>query len=190
MDDNVPKENLCLFKDVLECSIAYELSEDYLSKAQKGKVIHCSNRRKDSLNETIGSSSIQCHKNFYVTYTSNDHRNRYLKRKWAAEPGTSQVKRSRRSWTGILDLKKHCIICGEYCTVIRDKKHPDRLKKNRGFRCTTADRGKENLSSKETPLQVNENENAYITSERKYVLLKVQQDVFLKVTTISLCGNP
>ena len=175
MDDDVPKENLCLFKDVLECSIAYELSEDYLSKARKEKVIQCSNRGKDSLHETIGSSRIQCHKNFYVTYTPNDHRNRYLKQKWAEEPGTSEVKRSRRSSTGILDLKKHCIICGEYCTVIRDKKHPDRWKKNRGFRCRTADRGKGNLSSKETPLQVNENDNAYKkTSERKSVLLKVQ----------------
>ena len=138
-------------------------------------MIQCSNRQKDSLHETIGSSSIQYHKNCYATYTSNDHRNRNLKRKWAEESGAPQVKRSRRSSTGILDLKKHCIICGEYCTVIRDKKHPDRWKKNRGFRCRTADRGKGNLSSKETPLQVNENDNAYkITSERKSVLLKVQ----------------
>ena len=33
MDDEVPKENLCIFKDVLECSITYQLSEDYLSEA-------------------------------------------------------------------------------------------------------------------------------------------------------------
>ena len=75
MDDEVPKKNLCISKDVLECSITYELSEDYLSEDRKEKVIQCSNRRKISLHETIGSSSIQYHKNCYVTYTSNDHIN-------------------------------------------------------------------------------------------------------------------
>ena len=72
--DKIFKER---FKNVLECSVAYELSEDYLSEAQIKKVIQCSNRKKDSL----GSSSIQYHKSYYVTYTSNDHVNRYLKRK-------------------------------------------------------------------------------------------------------------
>lgn len=75
----------------------YKLSENYLSKAQKEKVIQCSSRRKDSLQETIGSMSIQYHKNGYVIYTSNDHINRYLKRRCTEEPRTSQVKRSRRS---------------------------------------------------------------------------------------------
>ena len=37
-----------------------------------------------------------------------------------------QIKGNRRSSTGILDFKKHCIICGEYCNVIKDKKLPDR----------------------------------------------------------------
>ena len=129
MDDEVPKENVCIFKDVLECSITYELSEDYLSEAQKERVIQCSNRRKDSLHETIGSSSIQYHKNCYVIYTSNDHINRYLKRKCAEEPGTSQVKRSRRYSTGIFDFKQHCIKCGEYCNVVKDKKYPERWKR-------------------------------------------------------------
>ena len=76
--DEIFKES---FKNVLECSVAYELSDDYLSEAQIKKVIKCSNRKKDSLNKTIGSSSIQYHKNYYVTYRSNDHVNRYLKRK-------------------------------------------------------------------------------------------------------------
>ena len=44
----------------------YKLSENYLSKAQKEKVIQCSSRRKDSLQETISSMSIQYHKNGYV----------------------------------------------------------------------------------------------------------------------------
>ena len=62
MDDEVPKENVCIFKDVLECSVSYKLSEDYLSEARKEKVIQCSNRRKDSLHETIGSSGIEYQK--------------------------------------------------------------------------------------------------------------------------------
>ena len=81
MDNNISKESYCIFKDTVECSITYELSEDYLFEARKEKMIQCSNRRNDNLHETIGSSSIQYHKNCYVTYTSNDHINRYLKRK-------------------------------------------------------------------------------------------------------------
>ena len=73
------------------------------SEAHKEKVIECSNRWKDSLHETIGPSSIQYHKNCYITYASNDityasneHINRYSKRECAEEPGTSKVKWSRR----------------------------------------------------------------------------------------------
>ena len=85
---------------------------------------------------------------------------RYLKRKCVEEPGTSQVKRRRRSSTGMLDCKKHCIICGENCNIVKDKKHLDRRKKNKGFRCRTADQRKGNLSFKETLLQINENDDS------------------------------
>ena len=51
-----------------ECSITYKLSEGYLSEAWKEKVVQCSKRRKDNLHERISSSSIQYHKNCYVTY--------------------------------------------------------------------------------------------------------------------------
>ena len=61
MDHDVSKENLCLFNDVLECSVTYELPEDHLPEARKEKVIQCSNRRKGSLHEAIDSSSIQFH---------------------------------------------------------------------------------------------------------------------------------
>ena len=47
MDHEVPQKNMCLFKDVFECSITYELYEDYLSEARKEKMIQCSNRLKD-----------------------------------------------------------------------------------------------------------------------------------------------
>ena len=66
----------------MECSITYE------------KVIQYSNRQKDSLHKTIGSS----------TYTSNDDIKRCLKRKCAEELGMSQVKRIGRSLTGKFDF--------------------------------------------------------------------------------------
>ena len=62
------QRKIFVFKDVLECSITYKLSEDYLSEAWKEKVVQCSKRRKDNLHERISSSSIQYHKNCYVTY--------------------------------------------------------------------------------------------------------------------------
>ena len=63
-------------KGRLNVQFNYVLYEDYFSETWKEKVIQDSNRQKDSLHETKGSSSIQCHKNCYVTYTSNDHINR------------------------------------------------------------------------------------------------------------------
>ena len=57
-------------------------------------MIQCSNRQKDSLHKTMGSS----------TYTSNDDIKRCLKRKCAEELGMSQVKRIGRSLTGKFDF--------------------------------------------------------------------------------------
>ena len=85
MDDEVPKENLCIFKDVFECLITYELPENCISEARKEKAILCSSRCNDSLHQTISSSSIQYHQNSNITYTSNDHINRYLKWKCTEE---------------------------------------------------------------------------------------------------------
>lgn len=44
----------------------YELSQNYLPEALKVKMIQCSSRQKDSLQETIDSISIQYHQNGYV----------------------------------------------------------------------------------------------------------------------------
>ena len=52
MDDDISKNSLCISKYILECSITYKLSEDYLFEARKEKVIQCSNRQNDSLRET------------------------------------------------------------------------------------------------------------------------------------------
>ena len=45
-------------------------------------------------------------------------------------------------------FKKACIICGEACAVPPNKKHPDRWKKNPGFLCRRADRGKNKEGNK------------------------------------------
>ena len=58
MDDDIPKEDLRIFKDILECSVTYELSKNYLSEARKEKVIQCSNIQKDTLDETIPSRQL------------------------------------------------------------------------------------------------------------------------------------
>ena len=140
MDDNVPKENLS--KLPTNCLSVFGL---FVILAIKGLKL------------------------LRYLYMSNDHINRYLKRKCEEEPGTSL--RIRRTF----DFREHCIICGEYWNVFKDKELPDRWKKNKGFRCRTADWGKGNLFFKEIVLYVNDNDKAYkITSERKSVLLKVQ----------------
>ena len=122
MDDDVPKENLRIFKDFLECSVTYKLSQDYLSEAQKEKVIQCSNRRKDSLHETIGLSRIQYHKNYYVAYTSNDHINILNENRQRNQEVPSKMK---QIFHKNIYFKKQGIVSGESCNVIKDKKYPD-----------------------------------------------------------------
>ena len=85
MNDDIPKEDLCLFKDVLKCSVTDVLSEYYFSEAWKGKVIQCSNRRKDSLRGTEGSSSIQFQKKTATLLIHPMTTSTYLKRKCTEE---------------------------------------------------------------------------------------------------------
>ena len=37
MDDDIPKEDLRIFKDILECSVTYELSKIIFRKLEKRK---------------------------------------------------------------------------------------------------------------------------------------------------------
>ena len=74
-------------------------------------------------------------------YTSNNHIERYLKRKNQNQEG-SCVKRSKRSSTTFFDFKKDCLIYGEACNIEKDKKHPERWNENKSFLFRTANRGK------------------------------------------------
>ena len=122
------------FKNVLECSVNSKLFGSKLTEARKEKAIQCSRKRKDGLLDILDSSaSIHYHKNCYITYTFINHIEQYLKRKSQQEPVASSVKRSKRVLSSSFDFKKNCLICGEYCNVIKDKKHSDRWKKQRHF---------------------------------------------------------
>ena len=154
-DTVIESDNLCIFRDVLECCIEKDLAGTELSEACKEKVIQSSHKRKDGLHDKLNLfHNTHYHKNCYLTYTSNNHIERCLKRKNQEESGTSSVKRSKRSDLRSFDFKKNCIICGEFCNVIKDKKHPDRWEKNKAFICRTADRRKGVLSFREVLLMV------------------------------------
>ena len=150
-------ENVCVFKDVLECSNTNEYSSVEMSQLRIQKAIESSLRRNDELYTSLQSmENIKYHKNCYISYTSNDHIDRYPKRKTQQEASSSSSanKRSRRSLSTTFEFKRNCLVCGEICNVIPDKKHPDRWMKNKGFLCRTADRGKGKMSFKEVLLQV------------------------------------
>lgn len=57
--NDVSRENLSIFKNILECSIINEwCNKDGISDTWKEKAIQHSARQKDSLNEPLKSSSI------------------------------------------------------------------------------------------------------------------------------------
>ena len=89
------------------CHKLVTVCEDYLSDARKEKAIQFSHRQKDSLYELLKSSSITLYQNNCYLYTSKDHITRYLKQKRAKKPGTSCIKRSKRSLPGLFDFKKN-----------------------------------------------------------------------------------
>ena len=102
----------------------------------------CSKRRNDNFYETLDpSNALYYHQNCYLTYASNNHIDRYLKRKNQNQE-VSCVKRSKRSSTTFFDFKKNYLICGETCNIEKDKKHPERSNTNKSFLCRTADRRK------------------------------------------------
>ena len=144
----------CMFQSILDCSDTQELVEAQLTLTRQEKVKQCSERRNDNFYETLDpSNALYYHQNCYLTYTSNNHIERYLKRKNQNQEA-SCVKRSKRSSTTFFDFKKNCLICGEACNIEKDKKHPERWNKNKSFLCRTADRGKGKLSFKDVLLQV------------------------------------
>ena len=109
----------CMFQSILDCSDTHELVEAQLTLTRKEKVKQCSERRDDHFYETLDSSSaLYYHQNCYLTYTSNNHIERYLKRKNQNQE-TSCVKRSKRSSSTFFDFKKNCLICGGKHVTLR-----------------------------------------------------------------------
>ena len=143
-----------MFQNILDCSDTNELLDAPLTTTRKEKVKQCSKKRDDEFYETLDLSiNLYYHQNCYLTYTSNNHIERYLKRKNQNQESPC-VKRSKRSSSTFFDFKKNCLICGEACNIVKDKKHPERWEKKKSFLCRTADRGKGKLSFKDVLLQV------------------------------------
>ena len=144
----------CMFQSPLDCSDTQELVEAQLTLTRQEKVKQCSEKRSDKSYETLDpSNALHYHQNCYLTYTSNNHIERYLKRKNQDEEA-SCVKHSKRSSTIFFDFKKNCIICREACNIEKDKKHPERWNMNKSFLYRTADRRKVKLSFRDALLQV------------------------------------
>ena len=144
----------CMFQSPLDGSDTQELVEAQLTLTREEKVKQCSEKRSDKSYETLDpSNALHYHQNCYLTYTSNNHIERYLKRKNQNEEA-SCVKHSKRSSTIFFDFKKNCIICREACNIEKDKKHPERWNMNKSFLYRTADRRKVKLSFRDALLQV------------------------------------
>jgi len=77
-------------------------------------------------NVTIG-----CHRNCVSTYTSKERLNSYRKRESSAaesDPSQPPIKQRRSTAQGF-SFKGQCILCGESCTITKDKKLPDRWRR-------------------------------------------------------------
>ena len=154
MDEST--HNRCIFSDVLDtCSIDKSYANSVLSSARKNTVIAASHQRQDSLHETIEERDQIYHTLCYTAYTSKEKIQRHLKRKSMATILDLPVLTSKRiNDMTPFDFTVNCFICGTFCSVEMDTKHPDRWKKNPGMLCKTADRGKGKLSFKEVILNV------------------------------------
>ena len=89
----------CMFQSILDCSDTQELVEAQLTLTRQEKAKQCSKRRNDNFYETLDpSNALYYHQNCYLTCISNNHIERYLKRKNHNQESSS-VKRSKRSLT-------------------------------------------------------------------------------------------
>ena len=96
----------CMFQSILDCSDMQELVEAQLTLTRQEKVQKCSERRNDNFYETLDPrNALYYNQNCYLTYTSNNHIERYLKRKNQNQEA-SCVKCSKRSSTTFFDFKK------------------------------------------------------------------------------------
>ena len=122
------KENECIFTNILITRRTCTRPVEQLSEERKFKVKNSSIARLDSYHAKIDwNAPLFFHSNCYLTYN----------------PGSEvAAKRPTRSSLDAFQFKRNCFICGDVGSIEPDKKHPDRWKKNKGFLCRTADRGK------------------------------------------------
>ena len=166
--------NACIFKDVLgTCSIGKAYAVNELTPARKATVISSSIQRKDDLCRNLENMhTLRYHDLCYTAYTSREKIKRHLKKINAPSIGGPSAKRLCRSSTISFNFKENCLICGDYCEVNRDPKHPDRWEKNRGILCRTADRGKRNKTFKEVLLEVSSiSYFIFVTSSNSVLLI-------------------
>lgn len=140
--DPVPEE--CYFSWKFNCQAKKE--ELIPAKTVRIKnIIHCSKIYGDEkhlkLQKLLDDNNdmiIKCHKSCVSSYTSKVHIERH-KRKRGAEPAvTGPCKVTRHSQSGgsgeCFDFQKHCVFCGEFCSLLADKKHPSRWREAYLFR--------------------------------------------------------
>ena len=96
----------CVFSSVLDCTKENVLANSPLTLARKEKVKECSSKRGDNFYETLNlATDLYYHVNCYNTYTSNNHIERYLKRKLRNQAVEVSVKRSKRLSTNSFNFK-------------------------------------------------------------------------------------
>ena len=79
--------NICIFNESMDCYDEDKLWEVALSEVRKKKAIQCSHKRKDGLYKALTSiSHIRYHRRCYLSYSSQIHIERFLKRKLKHEP--------------------------------------------------------------------------------------------------------
>ena len=128
-------ENQCYFKWKYNCDDKGELTR--AGPACIESVIRFSKEYKDNVHvdlvdrlEKNPELTIECHRSFVSTYTSQQHLSRHRKREGCTSVSASQpLKKQRRSDVPVFRFKENCLFCGELCQMEKDKKHPDRWKK-------------------------------------------------------------
>ena len=154
---NSSNSNTCVFRHETGCRPSDKYSRVILTAARKSSAEAASEKRKDGLKIFLSDcreDDLHYHNNCYLSYVSPHHIQRLAnKRKLESIPCDAN-KRKTRSSISEFNFLANCFICGTECNVERDKKHPDRWEKNKAYLCKTAERGKGNLTFKESLLNI------------------------------------
>ena len=141
----------CFFKPCLKEQDGKPLST---AGAQRiSTIIKTSQKRQDDLHIELERRliedkhlTIKCHRGCALSYTSNSHIQRHLKRIHTADLSsinggpTIAAKRFCRSDLPDFCFKRHCLFCGMDCIMDHTTKNPSRWRQV--YLCRAADRGK------------------------------------------------